>query len=373
MANEGNTEHKPKWLYDVFLCFRGEDTRHTFAGNLYNALTHKRFNTFMDHERLKTGDHISFIHEALQHSMISIVILSKDFASSTYCLDEIVKILECRKQKNQLVLPIFYDVDPSDVSCESETSRFKEAVSNFRERFAHDLPKLNTWRSTLSRLAQPNPIYGQWQFKNERKRMNELKGCLYFCRKQYEYERIEMIVEWVTKNVPRCDVFLSFREKDTRYPFIDFLHNALLLERFKINMHDEASEDLDQISQSLIESIERSWLLVVVLSENFAYSSSCLDELVTILECKKKKNQLVWPIFYKVEPSDLRHQRNSYAEAMAEQENNFGKDSEKVQKWRSALFEVANMKGSHLKTGYEYEIIEKIVKVAINAMYIRSS
>jgi hypothetical protein len=70
------------------------------------------------------------------------------------------------------------------------------------------------------------------------------------------------------------------------------------------------------------------------------------------MECMKLKNQLVWPIFYKVEPSNIRNLWKCYGEDMAHHENNFGINSEKVHKWRSALLEVSNLSGKAFPTGY---------------------
>ena len=162
-------------------------------------------------------------------------------------------------------------------------------------------------------------------------------------------------MEWVLNTLPRYDVFLSFNNEDTRYSFGGYLYNALDQKGFKILMKDNGyEEDGDQqiSSQSLVTAIEKSRLSIIILSENYANSSLSLDELVTILDFMKTRNQLVWPIFYKVEPTDIRHQKNSYEKAMNEHENKYGKDSEKVKAWRSALFEVANLKGWHLKYGY---------------------
>lgn len=106
----------------------------------------------------------------------------------------------------------------------------------------------------------------------------------------------------------------------------------------------------DQIGSTLLRVIEESSISIVVLSENYADSSWCLDELVKILECKESNNQLVWPIFYKVNPSDVRHQKGSYGEAMTNHEKRFGKDSKKVLQWRSTLNVIANMTGEHLKS-----------------------
>lgn len=161
-------------------------------------------------------------------------------------------------------------------------------------------------------------------------------------------------MEDVTYRLPRYNVYLSFREKDTGYTFTGFLYDTLHRQGFRTIMKDKGFEsaDEDRISESLVTAIENSRLSIVVLSENYAYSSSCLDELAMILDRVKDQNHMVWPIFYKLEPSEVRHQRNSYDKAMTEHENKFGKDSEKVQKWRSALFEVANLKGWHLKSRY---------------------
>src|ERR1044072_1550784 len=98
-----------------------------------------------------------------------------------------------------------------------------------------------------------------------------------------------------------------------------------------------------------MEAIENSKLSILVFSENYADSTWCLDEVVKILECKQKMNQLVWPIFYKVEPSDVRHQKNNYGNAMTKQETKFEKDPEKVARWRSALFQVCDLKAFHYR------------------------
>ncbi|XP_057733490.1 disease resistance protein RPV1-like isoform X2 [Arachis stenosperma] len=159
------------------------------------------------------------------------------------------------------------------------------------------------------------------------------------------------------------DVFLSFRGEDTRYSFTGFLYDALFRKGVRVFMDDEELKGGDRIAQSLVNAIQQSKISIVVFSENYATSRWCLDELVEIVECMElKKRLLVWPIFYKVAPSDVRHQRKSYAEAMAAHEERFGNGSVKVHKWRSALSQVANLKGWSYQTGYEYEFIHEIVK-----------
>ncbi|XP_061342795.1 disease resistance protein RPV1-like [Gastrolobium bilobum] len=150
------------------------------------------------------------------------------------------------------------------------------------------------------------------------------------------------------------DVFLSFRGEDTRHTFIGHFRKELRRKGINAFVDDENLRIGEGISPALCKAIEESKIMIIVFSENYASSTWCLDELDKILDCIKRNNkQLVFPIFYHVEPSDVRHQRNHYREAMNAHEDRFGKDSERVQAWRSALSEVANLKGHHISSGYE--------------------
>ncbi|KAK7395228.1 hypothetical protein VNO78_15776 [Psophocarpus tetragonolobus] len=100
--------------YDVFLNFRGDDTRRGFTSHLYNALNQRCINTYIDYKIARGEDVWPELVKAIKQSRVSIVVFSKDYASSTWCLKELVEILECRKE-GQVVIPVFYDVDPSDI------------------------------------------------------------------------------------------------------------------------------------------------------------------------------------------------------------------------------------------------------------------
>ncbi|XP_029125309.1 uncharacterized protein LOC109789614 [Cajanus cajan] len=159
------------------------------------------------------------------------------------------------------------------------------------------------------------------------------------------------------------DVFLSFRDEDTREKFIGHLSKAL--SRKGIITFDKNLEKEESVSSSLSKAFEESRVFIVVFSENYASSTWCLDKLVEILERSKKGDKKrVFPIFYHVDPSDIRNQRNRYGEDMIAHENKFGKDSQRVKNWRSALTEASNFPGEHFTTGsrkYEINLIEEIV------------
>ena len=103
----------------------------------------------------------------------------------------------------------------------------------------------------------------------------------------------------------------------------------------------------------LLEAIESSKISIIVFSKNYATSTWCLDELVKILECKKN-GQVVFPVFYKVDPSEVRRQIGTFGEALAKHEENFKYDMNKVQRWRAALNEASNLSGWHYKNEYVF-------------------
>ncbi|KAL6177784.1 hypothetical protein ACLB2K_049306 [Fragaria x ananassa] len=159
--------------------------------------------------------------------------------------------------------------------------------------------------------------------------------------------------------IPPCthDVFLSFRGTDTRTGFTYYLYNVLKREKIKTFFDDRELNRGENISEALLQAIEVSKISVVICSENYGSSSWCLDELVKILECKESKQQIVIPVFYKVDPSHVRHQIGKFGEAFAGL-----KYKDKIPRWRAALTQVANLSGWTYVNGYESDFIEKIVK-----------
>ncbi|PPD85355.1 hypothetical protein GOBAR_DD17701 [Gossypium barbadense] len=71
----------------------------------------------------------------------------------------------------------------------------------------------------------------------------------------------------------------------------------------------------------------------------------------SLLRLLNKKNDMghkVFQIFYNVDPSDLRKQKEKVEEAFAKHEERYKEDRDKIQRWRNALTQVANIKGWHL-------------------------
>ncbi|XP_062023641.1 TMV resistance protein N-like [Rosa rugosa] len=157
------------------------------------------------------------------------------------------------------------------------------------------------------------------------------------------------------------DVFLSFRGLDTRNYFTSHLHSNLVNKGFETFIDDGLPKGED-ISQKLLEVIERSKISIVVFSANYAFSKWCLNELVKIIECKESKHQIVCPIFYKVEPSNIRYQTGQVGDGIADL-SKYEENLEKVESWKAALRKAADLSGWQIKDGgNEANIIGKIVK-----------
>ncbi|RZC09378.1 TMV resistance protein N-like [Glycine soja] len=159
----------------------------------------------------------------------------------------------------------------------------------------------------------------------------------------------------------RYDVFINFRGEDTRYEFTGHLHQALCKKGIRAFFDEEDLQTGDEITTKLEEAIKGSRIAITVFSKGYASSSFCLNELATILGCYREKTPLlVIPVFYKVDPSDVRHQRGSYEQGLDSPEKRLHPNMEK---WRTALHEVAGFSGHHFTdgAGYEYKFIGKIV------------
>ncbi|GAU22542.1 hypothetical protein TSUD_296620 [Trifolium subterraneum] len=152
-----------------------------------------------------------------------------------------------------------------------------------------------------------------------------------------------------TTNDFAYEVFLSFRGEDTRYGFTGTLKNSLDDKGVRTFFDDEELRKGDEITPSLFKAIEDSKIAIVVLSENYASSSFCLQELTKILDSMKDKGRSVLPVFYKVDPSDIRKLQNTYGKAMAKHK---ASSNPNIDKWKVSLDQVANLSGFHYKEGY---------------------
>ncbi|XP_043714554.1 disease resistance protein RUN1-like [Telopea speciosissima] len=162
----------------------------------------------------------------------------------------------------------------------------------------------------------------------------------------------------------KYDVFVSFCSQDSGESFVAHLINELLQNGIHIFRNEELNKGKQIVLQRL-EAIQGSRIAIVVFSEKYASSSLCLLELVEILKFHKENGRIetVMPVFYKLDPSDVRHQRNTYGEAVKGHKKIL--PTKMVEQWTTALNEAANLSGwdqANVANGHEPELTKLIVE-----------
>jgi len=134
--------------WDVFLSFRGEDTRPTITTALYRALQSNGVRAFMDDEGMERGDVIQpSLEEAIVDSALAVAIISPRYADSRWCLHELSRIFEYRKR----VLPVFYGVDPSDVR--RQKGVFGDGFRALADPSRFSPSEVKRWRDALNKAG----------------------------------------------------------------------------------------------------------------------------------------------------------------------------------------------------------------------------
>ncbi|CAN1851271.1 Disease resistance protein RUN1 [Linum perenne] len=189
------THSTSRCTYDVFLSFRGADTRNGFTGHLYSALD----------KEMETGGEVGpECLRGIEESRFSIVVLSKRYASSVWCLEELVHILNCRRYgSGHGVWPVFYDVDPSDV--EECRGSFDEAFAQHEADFS---ARIKEWKAALREVSY-------------------LKGL--DVRNRNEAKSIELLVDMISKRLDRKLMSVARNPVAVRsraQPVISFLQHS---------------------------------------------------------------------------------------------------------------------------------------------------
>ncbi|CAA7039733.1 unnamed protein product [Microthlaspi erraticum] len=137
------------WTHHVFPSFRGEDVRRGFLSHIQMEFQRNGITPFIDNE-IKRGESIGpELVRAIKGSKIAIILISRNYASSKWCLDELVEIMKSREELGQTVMAIFYKVDPSDV---------KKLTGDFGKVFKKTCAgktkeDIGRWRQALAKVA----------------------------------------------------------------------------------------------------------------------------------------------------------------------------------------------------------------------------
>ncbi|XP_048133572.1 disease resistance protein L6-like [Rhodamnia argentea] len=147
------TENASGEEYDVFLSFRGPDTRNGFTDWLYYGLRGAGIRVFLDSDELEDGERISKILKAVDESQIYIPIFSPNFASSPWCLREVECMVERTSNSDgkKKIIPIFYEVKADDVKL--RTDLYRKAIRKLEKMKKFGSDELKRWESALKTVG----------------------------------------------------------------------------------------------------------------------------------------------------------------------------------------------------------------------------
>ncbi|CAN1834593.1 Disease resistance protein L6 [Linum perenne] len=148
------------------------------------------------------------------------------------------------------------------------------------------------------------------------------------------------------------EVFLSFRGPDTRNQITDILYRFLCRTKIHTFKDDNELRKGEEIGSNLLQAIDQSKIYVPIISKNYAHSKWCLIELAEIIRRQEQDTRrIILPIFYMVDPREVRHQTGPYEDAFQEHCKKF--DETTIKNWKDALNKVGALKGWHVKSNDE--------------------
>ncbi|KAG2276714.1 hypothetical protein Bca4012_043049 [Brassica carinata] len=137
---------KPLKGPQVFISFRGDDVRKHFISFLDPALRRANINVFIDENEFLGAD-LANLFTRIEESEIALVIFSKNYADSDWCLDELAKMKERKDQGRLRVIPIFYNLSPSVVK--ELRQDFGDKFRDMQRRHKHQPERTKKWEEAL--------------------------------------------------------------------------------------------------------------------------------------------------------------------------------------------------------------------------------
>ncbi|XP_039162111.1 TMV resistance protein N-like isoform X4 [Eucalyptus grandis] len=105
---------------------------------------------FLDDEELRVGERIDgSLGQAIHNSKIYIPNFSQNYASSQWCLSELLQIVANTSisKGNKDILPIFFDVHPDDVKL--KTPLYRNAIQKLKHKKKLSNEEVDEWRDAL--------------------------------------------------------------------------------------------------------------------------------------------------------------------------------------------------------------------------------
>eukprot|EP00253_Pinus_taeda_P019593 PITA_19593 len=158
-------------------------------------------------------------------------------------------------------------------------------------------------------------------------------------------------------------VFLNHRGPDVKKGLATLIYDRLKDLGLSVFLDEKELERGEELDPQIEGAIRTACVHVAIFSPNYAQSRWCLHELVLMREQMLKSGSTIIPVFYKVEPAEVRWASGEYAQHLGKLERRH--DPKTIEKWRSTLFTVANIVGFELKDKEESQLVQEVVQQVV--------
>ncbi|KAI4323803.1 hypothetical protein L6164_023383 [Bauhinia variegata] len=343
-----------EFKYHVCLSYSGSDTEKGFVSNLDAALKRAGLTTYKYEEIPDKRNDKKEILMQIARSLSIILIISENYASSPWYLDEMKWILECRLNSHILLLPVYYH----------QRRSIAKAFGKLVQGFGND-KLVKNWRYVLERVGK----LGGWQYGERPESVlipeiiSILRGWLAStCRSRRGKPLSDLLVEiLVNLASPGITDFLA------KHVVLDRIKSLLITLGDKVKSienktftNEEWSDHLENISQLL----DKMTGCIDLGQEKGAEArvNVILKELEIMMEVAEPflLEEKIF-LYCGVDQSDVRNVSGSFGKAFARFVDNSAHDEDKVLRWMFAMRAVGNLSGLHSGGRSESVLIEEIV------------
>ncbi|XP_047175542.1 disease resistance protein RLM3-like, partial [Vigna umbellata] len=172
-----------------------------------------------------------------------------------------------------------------------------------------------------------------------------------------------------SSKLPRYyDVLINFNGEDIRRKFVSHLDFALSSVGLTTFLHHQNAVESTHVQQPILDLCR---VVIVVFTKTYSESAWCLHQLQQIIQWHQTYCRHVLPVYYEIQPSDVRFQKGDFGKAFKETAHQtFSAQQLKhgMSRWSHALTKAANLFGwDESNHRSDAELVHEIVKSVRNS------
>ncbi|KAL1198740.1 Disease resistance protein RPS6 [Cardamine amara subsp. amara] len=277
-SSSSHYSSSPNRPYDVFPSFSGEDVRNTFLSHFLKELDRKLIHAFKDNEIERSRSLDPELKHAIKDSKIAVVVFSNNYASSSWCLNELLEIVRCKQEFGQFVIPIFYRLEPSHVrkqtgdfgkifekTCQHKTEdekvRWSRALTDVANILGYHIVTRDNEASIIEVIANDilgklnlSPSYEFEDFVGVEDHIREMSSLLHL-----ESEEVRMVGIWGPSGIGKTTIARAlFSRLSSQF------QSSVFLDRIFIAKSMEVDNRANLVDYNMKLHLQRSFLAKVL-------------------------------------------------------------------------------------------------------------